>query len=397
MASYPTFDPNKLNETYADLSTNELDKPLLNRATMDVLEPGSTVKPLVGLWGMKTGVLGINEQIQCTGYMMYRGKQQPTGRCWVTQRFAKELAAAGISPVNHPIPSAAPLGHDLSFADALERSCNPFHETIADRLGVDRLSEGFKAFGLGQSTGIGIAERIGRLPNSYVGDRALNSLWSAGIGQGQVGATPLQMAGAVATVARGGVWMRPTLIASEVDPNQLRPAIPYSRPAKVDLGIPAEAIAMAHKGMWNVVHGEAGTGKSLDFPEVGVCGKTGTAQAAQFLIPQTDENGNIIPKLDANGQPMKNKYGRIVPIMVPLQPGTSENPNPLAPWYQGSGKDEKDLAHAWYIGFAPRENPQIAFAVLVEYGGSGGITAAAVAHDVLAACVKQGYLSADGR
>ncbi len=392
MASYPTFDPNKLSENYASLSTNELEKPLLNRATMDVLEPGSTVKPMVGLWGMKSGVLGINEQIQCTGYMMYKGQKMPTGRCWVAQRFAAELASLHMTTINHPVPSAAPLNRDLSFVDALERSCNPFHEEIANRLGVARLTEGFKAFGLGQPTGIGIAERIGRLPDSYRGPNPLDSLWSAGIGQGQVGATPIQMAGVVSAIARGGVWLRPTLLADAIDPSQLRPAVPSTRPARVDLGIPPEAIAQAHQGMWNVVHGSAGTGKQLDFPEVGVYGKTGTAQAARFMVPQLDSDGRPIPKLDASGKPIVNKYGRTVPVMVPLELGTEAAPNPVAPWYQGSGRSGTDVAHAWYMGFAPRENPKIAFVVLVEYGGSGGITAAAVAHDVLAACVKHGYL-----
>ena len=78
---------------------------------------------------------------------------------------------------------------------------------------------------------------------------------------------------------------------------------------------------------------------------------------------------------------------------MPLEISTLDHPNPAAPWYLGSGNSGTDLAHAWYIGFAPRENPKIAFCVLVEYGGSGGITAAAVAHDVLAACVEHGYLS----
>ncbi len=395
MASYPAFDPNKLNENYAALSTNELEKPLFNRATMDVLEPGSTVKPMVGLWGIKNGVLGINEQIQCTGYMMYKGQKMPTGRCWVAQRFAKILAENHMTTVNHPVPSASPLNHDLSFVDALERSCNPWHEEIANRLGIRRLTDGFKAFGLGQPTGIGIAERIGRLPDSYDGPNPLDSLWSAGIGQGQVGATPIQMAGVVATIARGGVWMRPTLLAGEVDPSQLSPAVPSDRPAKIDLGIPPEAIAEAHLGMWNVVHTAAGTGNKLDFPEVGVCGKTGTAQAARFMVPQLDADGRPIPKLDSSGKPVVNKFGRVVPVMIPLELGTETAPNPIAPWYQGSGQSGTDVAHAWYMGFAPRENPKIAFVVLVEYGGSGGVTAAAVAHDVLAACIKHGYLSAE--
>jgi penicillin-binding protein 2 len=373
------------------LSSNVLDKPLLNRATMDVLEPGSSVKPMVGLWGMKTGVLGIHEEIKCTGFMMYHGKRQSRGRCWVSRRILAYNPKTPLADmIDHPIP--IPLGHDLTFADALERSCNPFHETIADRLGVERLSEGFQAFGLGQPTGVGIAERSGRLPDTYDGPNALYSLWSAGIGQGQVGATPMQMADVVATVARGGIWLRPTLLADPVPEDKLHRAVPTTRPARIDLHIPPDAIAMAHLGMWNVVHGAAGTGTFIKFPDVGVCGKTGTAQAASFLVPQLDADGQIVPRLDANGQPEKDKYGQVRPVLVPLEIGTAEHPNAIAPWYQGSGPSGKDLAHAWYIGFAPREHPRIAFCVLAEYGGSGGIAGAALAHAVMQACVDQGYL-----
>ncbi len=400
MASYPVFDPNLLGEQYAQLAVDNLNKPLLNRATMDTLEPGSTVKPMVGLWGMKEGVLGVNETIECTGYLMINGKKQSYGRCWVASKFEAQLRAVGLSPAHHPVPAddPHPTGF-LTFSDALERSCNPFHETVAMRLGIDRLSEGFAAFGLGQPTGIGIPERIGRLPSSYAGDhdRAVAVAAAAGIGQGLVAASPLQMACAVATIARGGVWLRPTLIADKIPAGELHPAVtPTDRPDRIDLQIPPDAIAMAHEGMWKVVHERAGTGKAIDFNEVGVCGKTGTAQASQFLVPQLDADGQPVPRVDADGNPVLIN-GKPRFAMVPLKISTLTDPNPDAPWYLGSGGSGKDLAHAWYIGFAPRQNPKIAFCVLVEYGGSGGVTAAAVAHEVLAACVEHGYLTKEAR
>jgi len=397
MASYPGFDPNTLDQTYAQLSVDRLNNPLLNRATMDALEPGSTVKPMVGLWGMREGVLKFDETIECTGYLMINGRKQPWGRCWVASKFETVLRSMGLQPDHHRIPSEAPHPTGfLTFADALERSCNPFHETVAMRLGLYRLSEGYAAFGLGQPTDIGIAERIGRLPTSYAGNphQAGPAIATAGIGQGPIAATPLQMAGVAATVARSGIWLRPSLLVDTLPPDKLRPTTrPTSRPSRVDLKIPPEAIAMAQLGMWNVVHSPAGTGKMLKFDEVGACGKTGTAQAAQFMVPQLDANGSPVPKLDAEGKPMLDSHGKPRMAMVPLEISTLDHPNPAAPWYLGSGNSGTDLAHAWYIGFAPRENPKIAFCVLVEYGGSGGITAAAVAHDVLAACVEHGYLS----
>jgi cell division protein FtsI/penicillin-binding protein 2 len=66
--------------------------------------------------------------------------------------------------------------------------------------------------------------------------------------------------------------------------------------------------------------------------------------------------------------------------------------NPEAPWYRMTGVNEDRLTHAWFIGFAPVENPQIAFAILVEYGGSGGQAAAYIAREVIESCVEHGYL-----
>ena len=71
------------------------------------------------------------------------------------------------------------------------------------------------------------------------------------------------------------------------------------------------------------------------------------------------------------------------------------DPNPKMLWYRGSGESGMDLAHAWFIGFAPLRNPTIAFAVVLEYGGSGGHDAAPVVKALIEACIKEGYLPAD--
>src|SRR3954462_8272501 len=112
--------------------------------------------------------------------------------------------------------------------------------------------------------------------------------------------------------------------------------------------------------MINVVNAPAGTGKIRHPDGLLVAGKTGTAQAAKFSIVEYDDKGK--PKRDEN-----NLIIRRYP-----PPNTPEAPNTEMPWYRGSGNSGTELGHAWFIGFAPANDPKIAFAVLVEYGGAGG-------------------------
>ena len=392
MVSYPTYDENHLDEQYSALAADDLNHPLLNRATMAQVEPGSTVKPMVGLSAITSGVQGPDATIECTGYLVLDGHTYTSiGRCWVAKMYYKDLKG---HVAHHPVPTDAPHPTGfLTFGDGLERSCNVFFETTADRLGIDRLSEWYSRFGLGRVTGIGIAEAKGRVPTDYPlpAWRRRAAGWFSGIGEGFIAATPIQMANVAATIARNGIWMRPTLLAPN-DDGQFPPTRPGSvpdGPARVDLHLSPAALAEAHDGMYRVVNGNAGTGKGLiagDDLLAGamIDGKTGTAQTSPLGMPM----------LDSAGRPMLDEFGK--PKMQLLVPSTPDQPNPLAPWYRGSGADHKDISHAWYIGFAPRDHPKIAFAVLVEYGGSGGIAAASVARELLEGCIAHGYLDAPG-
>jgi cell division protein FtsI/penicillin-binding protein 2 len=124
-----------------------------------------------------------------------------------------------------------------------------------------------------------------------------------------------------------------------------------------------------------------GTGTQAHRSDLLVAGKTGTAQAVPFLIPKIDPVTHQIMK-DAKGNVIKE----------PLAISTKEHPNPLAPWYRGTGISGTDLSHAWFIGYAPADHPKLAIAVMVEYGGSGGATAGVLANDILGACIEHGYL-----
>ncbi len=375
LVSYPAFDLNELDSQYNRLRDDEINSPLLNRATQYPLEPGSTVKPIVGIGAASQGLLKIHEGIECTGYLIIRGKRYPVGRCWTASQFGRshpDLVA------HHQIPSESPhhgsYGNpdgSLILAEALERSCNVYFETVADRLGLDGLTRWYKTFGLGRTTGLGIAESRGRLPDEYDGppEGRWAAAWMAGIGQGSVAATPIQMANVAATIARNGVWVRPHLTLSG-DPND-----------QVDLKLPADVLAAVREGMTRVVNSPAGTGMYLKRDDVVIAGKTGTAQAAPFTVRRRDASGQVLH--DEAGRELRER----------LTPSTSRQPNPLALWYRGTGEDESKLNHAWFIGFAPADHPQIAFAVLVEYGGSGGRTAAPIARQILEACIEHGYLA----
>lgn len=386
MVSYPTYDLNRLDEQYALLAGDNLNHPLMNRATMAQVEPGSTVKPMVGLAAITSGVQKVDDTIECTGYLVLGGVRYGMGRCWVASKFGAQL---GGHVAHHPVPWDAPHPTGfLTFSDGLERSCNVFFETTADRLGIDRLSDWYGRFGLGRVTGVGISEVKGRLPIFYPLPqwKRRSAGWFSGIGEGFISATPIQMANVAATIARRGIWMRPTLLANATNEQpSTRPGAIPDGPDRIDMHLSPEAVNAAQEGMFRVVNSKAGTGKALIagddvLASAMLCGKTGTAQTSPIAMPMLDTLGK--PVLDDEGKPR----------MQLLAPSTLENPNVLAPWYRGSGNEGRDISHAWYIGFAPREHPQIAFAVLVEYGGSGGIAAASVARAALHDCINLHYL-----
>jgi penicillin-binding protein 2 len=403
MVSYPTFDLNTLQENYARLADDDVNQPLLNQATMAEREPGSTMKPMVGLAGIAAGVVSVDEGIECTGYLIINGHRYTDQfRCWTASEYKKY----GDDAIRHhqmPSSDPHPTGF-LNYSDALQRSCDVYFENVGDRLGFARLGEWEMRFGLGLPTGIGIAEARGRVLSTYHGPAFLrrSETWYAATGQGWVAATPLQMAGIAATIARNGTWMRPTLLEPGDDGNlpAVRAGAFGDVPERVDLHLPPEALAAAHDGMWRVVHTRAGTGAALvenDAMLAGydICGKTGTASAARLRIFARNPDGS--PKFDADGKPV---YAFPDPSVYCVTDAglTNIRPNSQIPWYRGTVDDPDspkppDIDHAWFIGYAPANHPQIAFTVMVEYGGGGGPIAGSIARPALEACIERGYLT----
>lgn len=398
LVSYPTYNLNLYDQKLQEWLDDEVEDRLRDRATESQLEPGSTVKPLIGLGAITQGAVKVNEGIECTGYLRLPNGHggfttySRSGRCWVASSPSIVQALNG-HVEHHPVPYPH-QGHDgnldgwLTYSDALERSCNVYFETVADRLGIQGLTDWMRRFGLGRRTGIGIEEFKGYLPGdakSAALARERSTCYLGGIGQGMVAVTPIQMANVAATIARNGIWMRPKLVRPDPQTGQMpalhpHPVHPVDGPDTVDLHLDPEARKACRLGMINVVNGESGTGKGARMNDLLVAGKTGTAQGAEFKLLVHDRDGK--PILDENGKRQYRTFAL----------STRDRPNPQMPWYRGSGPNSDKTDHAWMIGFAPADDPKIAFAVLVEYGGNGGGPAADVVKASLEACIAHNYL-----
>jgi penicillin-binding protein 2 len=397
LASCPSYDANQYDAQYAKLKVDDLNGPLLNRATRAQHEPGSTVKTIIGSVAITDGVVGAHEGLECTGYLEVPDRRTGktirlahSNRCWVASQFEHELGTGGVIHHPVPIPHRGRYGNadgSLIVADALERSCNVFFEKVGDRMQLAGVSAALARFGLGDATGIGIAEAKGHIPeihpllpgHKYENDGDRRTSWLAAIGQGQLTATPIQMANVAATLARGGIWMRPRLLTGE---GGREVYASLGGKDMRDLGLSAAAMAEVKEGMIAVVNSDSGTGEEPRRKDMIVAGKTGSAQASKLVIPMRDPNGDIIYQPGKDGKP---------------RPTTQAVELNRYEWYQGVGENRQHLAHAWFIGYAPADHPQIAFCVFVDYGGSGGKVAGAIASQVIEACVKHQYLQPTGR
>jgi penicillin-binding protein 2 len=237
-----------------------------------------------------------------------------------------------------------PGGHgSMNLHDALTQSCDVYFYQVGQRLGVDTIAEYANRLGLGLPTGILLDhEKPGLIPTSAWKKRRFNEQWYAGetlsvaIGQGYVLTTPLQMANLIATVANGGTRYRPRFVKT-VENNAGEVVEEFSPEPMGEVGFKRSTLHQIRDALRDVVNSPRGTGKLARLPSIEVAGKTGTSQVF--------------------------KMGRKVVKT------------------QGMPRHLRD--HAWFVAFAPLEDPEIAIAVLVEHaGGGGGKMAAPIAHDL---------------
>jgi peptidoglycan glycosyltransferase len=295
--SNPSFDANTI-EAEGDTLNQDPRRPLLNRAAQGLYPPGSTFKTVTAAAALDSGAVQAGETFTCIGDFVVSGFPIKCGN----------------------VPGGEGT-HDFVHAYAL--SINAIFAQVALRLGWDRLTEYASRFGFGSDLGFDIDASVSRVvPPDAVRSNVL--LANTGFGQGQLQATPLQMAVVAQTVANGGVAMRPYLVAEIRGPD----GAVLERRASHPLGrVMRPQTARTVRDMMLVSTREGFAGPAAP-PGISVAGKTGTA----------------------------------------------ENP-------------EGD-AHAWYIGFAPADNPVVAVAVVVEHGGSGSAVAAPIARPIFQAALR---------
>lgn len=322
MVSSPGYDPNPFvngidAKSYRKL-LNSSDTPLVNRVIQGKYPPGSTIKPFLGAAALAYGVRTSTDTTWCPGWFTLKGNI-------------------------HRYRDWKKGGHgNMDLQHAIMESCDVYYYSLANDLGIKRLHDGLVAFGFGQPTGIDISgESSGLVPSEEWKRRVYKEPWYqgetviAGIGQGSLLVTPLQLARATAALANPGRLLSPHLAYKAQDPiTGVEQSLRHisSRPVSY---FDSQIWDKIRSAMESVVHGNFGTARRSGFgAKYHFAGKTGTSQL--FGIAQNEK-------------------------------------------YKKENVPEKLRDHALFIAFAPVEKPQIALAIIVENGGSGSGAAAPIA------------------
>ena len=305
MASVPDYDPNAFipsisREKLIEYGSNPQLSPFTNR-TIAPFEPGSTMKVATAIAGAVQGIAG--RTFSCDGFVPFGNHKIG---CWI---YNKNGGRHG----------------SLRLPEAIQQSCNPYFNKMANAMGWKAMVDGCSLVGFGKKTGVELPnEDTGILPGSRswraarpgaVMTPALTAMMS--IGQGDMLATPLQMAAMVSTVANGGKYFQPRLVKKVTadDGKVLVPDIPKLEVDLLQSGVKETDLILIREGMRKAVNEAGGTAGKVRMEDIVVAAKTGTSQ--------TTDNG-------------------------------------------------KKSNNSWIISFAPFDKPRYAVVILVQAGGSGG-------------------------
>lgn len=330
IASYPTFDLSSIIEDYSDLLEAEND-PLFNRALNGAYEPGSTFKPCTAIAGLTENIINTETQIECTGLFTKYADQGYAPACWIYTQTDGQLTH----------------GYD-NVTEAIKDSCNVFFYTVADNLGIRKLMEYAKNFGLGESTGIELSETTGNMANP---DNHLNydvDSWvdgdtvQAGIGQSDSMFTPLQLAEYCAAIANGGTRHSAAILKSVRSYDYSRQL--YQKETEVLSTVDSADYnwAAIQRGMYLMAN---------DI--------TSSSSTVYYALSNYSYNGVSLP--------------------VAAKTGTSQ-----------LGEDKTN--NAIFMCYAPFDDPEIAIAIVVERGQSGA-NLSKMARNVLDAYFSLGTLN----
>jgi len=326
LVSTPSFDPNAFNTGLSQAEWESLvsnpKAPLTNKAIAGQYAPGSTFKMVVALAALEKGVINADSHVFCNGKVKLGNA---TFHCWKRG------------------------GHGtVDLQRALEQSCDVYFYEVARRTGIERIAAMARRLGLGSPLGIDLpGEKSGLIPSNEWKKAAIGTPWQlgetliAGIGQGYILTTPLQLAVMTARLANGGHEITPRLTKDKITKDSIAP---FAKVEQKSIGLIPEHLKLVLDGMINVVNSPTGTAfrSRIKDNTQRMAGKTGTVQVRR------------ITKAERETRVLKNHE---------------------LPW--------KERDHALFVGFAPYDNPRFSVSVVVEHGGGGSSTAAPIARDIL--------------
>ncbi len=317
--SAPSFDPNMMTQGLSTKDWNALlhneRNPLTDKAISGQYSPGSTFKMIVALAALEAGIIKPETRTYCAG-KMFLGNH--AFHCWKKEGH----------------------GH-LNVVEALQHSCDIFFYETAQKLGIEKIADMARRFGLGSKINVGLEnEKAGLIPDKEWKLKRFGEPWQqgesliSGIGQGYILTTPLQLATMTARLVNGGYEIKPTFLkVSDKEKNKIK---------KIDVS-PAN-LELVKEGMYAVVNKPGGTAwrSQFDYHGERMGGKTGTTQVRRITMKERREGIKKESEL---------------------------------PWRLRN--------HALFVGYAPHDNPKYAVAVLVEHGGGGSSVAAPLAGKIL--------------
>ena len=313
MASTPTYDPNKIikkpNKVYWESVLANSLSPLTNRSIQGLYAPGSTFKMIVAIAALKHGIINTESIHSCSGKIEFGNRLY---HCWKTNGHGK-----------------------MNVTDAIKQSCDVFFYEISKKVGIDKIAEVAKDFGLGQTFDISMPnQKAGIVPNKKWKKNTIGESWYAGetlisgIGQGFILTNPFQLAVMTSIIASEGKIIEPTIIRSKG--GSFKTNKKYLKEIKI-----------IKQAMFKAVNENKGTAFKSRLDEIKFAGKTGTSQVRGISLSERESDD-----------------------------------------FRDKEQEWKNRDHALFVGYMPYDDPKYAISVIIEHGGSGASTAAPIAKQV---------------